>query len=121
MVSILRDYDVRAGLDQALALPGVDAAALHLIAGHGDGHAAGSTNLLDFDKTVAKAQQLFAAQVVLLQDPLDDHSLRKILVLVERSVDVLGEVRSQPEQLGLVPDVLEIRAAGKVQSQAAPA
>src|SRR5437870_4884167 len=71
----LGNHDIGARGDEPLAFPGIDALAANLVAGDGDGDAAGAFDLLDLDEAVAEAEQLFAAQVVLAQDALDDDLL----------------------------------------------
>ena len=63
--AIVADDDVGPRAHQAVALPGVDAAAVHLVAGHRHRDAADALDLLDLDEAVAEAEQLVAAQVVL--------------------------------------------------------
>ena len=56
---------------------------------------------------------------VFAQDPLDDHLLRKRLVIVHGPVDVRAEVAVDAEQLGLLLDERLVGAAGQVEREPA--
>src|SRR5438132_13117188 len=92
MLPVFRDHDIRPRSHQAIPFPGVDALAADLVAGHSHGHAAGALDLLDLHKAIPKGKQLLAAQAVLAEDALDDHFLGEVLIVVERSVNVLAKV-----------------------------
>src|SRR5207253_85909 len=117
--SVFRDNDVGSRLHQPPALPGVDAAALDLIAGNCNGHTANPLHLLDLDKTIAEAEQLLAAEAVLLQDALNDHLLGEVVVVIESTVNVLPEIVVQAKQPGFLANVFQVGTAGQVQGQPA--
>src|SRR5262245_59791219 len=119
--TIVADHEISARADEPVAFPGVDPLALDLIASHRDRHTAGALHLLDLYKTVAEAQEFLAVQLLLAQDALDNHLLGEVPIIVERSIDVLPEVRSQTEQLGLAAHKGNVGPAGEVEPQAAAA
>src|SRR5579885_3626685 len=121
VLPIVGDDDVCPRADEAVALPGVDAPAVDLVAGHRHGDAAGAAHLLDLDEAVAEAEQLGTVQVVLLQDAVDNHLLGELLVFVQRAINMRAEVRRQPQECLLAADVLQVGAARQVQRQPAAA
>src|SRR5947209_3305643 len=121
LAAVLRDYDVSACLDQTIPLPGVDAAPSDLIAGHSDSHAAGPLYFLNLHKPVAEAEQFLAAEIMVEQDALDDHPFRKVLVIVERSIDAFAKIGRQAKQFNFAANIFQIGPARQVESKAAPA
>src|ERR1700738_1790134 len=82
-LAIFRDHDIRARFDQTFSLPGVDALAVDLVAGHGHGNPADFLDLFDLHKAVAKSQQLVATKIMLAQNALDDHLLGEVLIVIK--------------------------------------
>src|SRR5580765_5937645 len=120
-IPIIWHNDISPDTQQSLAFPFVDAAGavVGLVAGHGHGQAAGFLGVLDLHITVAKGQQLRAADFVFAQQPVDDHLLREILVVILRAVDVRAEVSRDVEQFSLLFDERFVGAAGEVEREAA--
>src|SRR6266508_4252167 len=73
-ITKIGDDDVSAHPKQALAFPLVHAArtVVRLVAGHSHGQATDFFGVLNLHVTVAEGQQLFAADLVLPEDALDN-------------------------------------------------
>ena len=114
----VRDDEVGADADQALALPLVHFEALGLVGRDADCDAADLLDVLDLDIAVAEAEELVASEGGRGDDALDQDRLREALVVVERAVDT-GEVAVHVEQLRFLLHVRLVGAAGEIHRVAA--
>src|SRR5437870_2143223 len=56
VVSVLRNHNIRPSTHEPIALPRIHATTVHLIARHGNCHAAHALYFLDLDEAVAEAE-----------------------------------------------------------------
>ena len=87
--------DVCAGLDQATALPGIDAGPVGLVGRHTDRDATDCFAVLDLDKAIAERHKLRPGKLILRDDALDQDLLGEVDVVVSRAVDA-GEEGCRP-------------------------
>ena len=118
-VAEVGDDGVGADAQQALALPLVDSAraVVRLVAGHGHRQAANLLGVFDLDVAVAEGEQVTAGDAVSLQNPIDDHLLGELLVVVQGAVDVTVEIAGDVEKAGLALDGGDVGAAGEINRQ----
>ena len=111
----IRDDHIRAGGDQTIAFPVVDAAAVDLVGGNADSQPAGFLAVLDLDVAISEREQAAAVKLVGLKNILDDLSFRALPVVVQRAVDAVAEELRDTQRCRFIDNVLMVRPARKVE------